>query len=160
MSSAEFKIVIKRPVNQVFAYAIDVAHLPEWNEVIEDSWMTAGQVSDVGARYIVKARAFGRTMEIPSEVIAVEPNRVFAYKAGGSMPYRSTRTFEETAQGTLVTERIELEFRDRFSRLASPLVLRAMKRSHQKNIELLKAVLEGQQGNQRGFSGKSESIPA
>ncbi|MGB3715032.1 MAG: hypothetical protein WA996_11445 [Candidatus Promineifilaceae bacterium] len=84
----------------------------------------------------------GRFMEIPSEVVTNEPNQSYAYQAGCSMPYMSVKVFEETETGTLVTERIEMESEVLLSRLLDPITLNASKRSHQKNLEQLKAMLE------------------
>lgn len=84
----------------------------------------------------------GKVMEIPSEVVAYELNRLYGYQAGGSMPYVSTKIFEETGAGTLVTERLEMEPDGRLSRLPGPVMLSVSKRSHRKNSEQLKTILE------------------
>lgn len=143
MATAEISIQIERPVEEVFAYAIDVGRLAEWNEVIQDSWPTSGDQSKVGATYVVKARIMGKVMEIPSEVVGYEPNRLYAYHSKGSLSYVDAKIFEKTETGTLVTERIEMNSEGTFSRLLDPIKLSISKRSHQKNLELLKAVLEG-----------------
>ena len=143
MPSTMLRITIERPVDEVFAYTIDVDRLSDWNGVIEDSWMTSGDELKLGATYVVKAKMMGKIMEIPSEVVAYEPDRVFAYRVGGSMAYTDTKTFKATASGTLITERIESESDGFFSTLLSPILFAAMKRSHQKNLEQLKSNLEG-----------------
>jgi uncharacterized protein YndB with AHSA1/START domain len=142
MPVAEISIQVSRPIEEVFAFAVDVGQLPEWNGVIEDSWATSADQSAVGATYMVRAKIMGRTMEIPSQVVAYEPGRLYAYQAWGSMPYVSTKFFEETEAGTQVTERIKMESEGRFSRLLDQIKLSVSKRSHQKNLELLKTILE------------------
>jgi len=37
MTSAEMKIVIGRPLEEVFDNAVDVSRLEEWKQVIQDS---------------------------------------------------------------------------------------------------------------------------
>lgn len=143
MPVTEINIPINQPVEEVFEYAVDVDRLKEWNVVIQDSWMTSGAQTEVGSTYIVKAKIMGQVMEIPSEILAYEHNRLFTYRAGGSMPYASTKFFEETEYGVRITERLEMEREGRLSRLLSPIMLRISKRSHQKNLELLKEKLEG-----------------
>ena len=98
---------------------------------------------EAGSRYIVKAQLMGRTMEIPSEVLEYIPNQLYAYKSYGFLTYEDTMTFQETDSGTLVTEHLNMKSEGRFMRLLDPFKLLLSKRSHQKNQELLKSILEG-----------------
>ncbi len=142
MPSTEIGINIDRPVADVFAYAVDVERLPEWNLVIEAAWPTSGDQARVGATYMVRAKVAGRAMEIPSEVVAYEANGVYAYEARGSMPYVSTKIFSAAGAGTRVPERLQMERDGLMSRLMAPLLLQISKRSHKKNLEQLKRILE------------------
>lgn len=143
MANAKISIVVERPVEEVFTYVVDRDNLNEWVPVILDSWPVSGNYPEVGSTYMVKARFMGNTMEIPSEVVGYESNRLFAYKSYGFLTYVDTMTFQETSAGTLVTEHLDMKSEGRFSRLLDPLKLIISKRSHQKNQQLLKAILEG-----------------
>jgi len=142
MASAELTITIERPVEEVFAYVADIKHLPEWVDVIQDSWPTADDLTEVGSTYVVKAKVMGQTMEIPSEVVGYESNHVYAYQSKGMLSYVDTMIFEETENGTLLTERIIMESEGRFARLIDAIKLNISVRSHQKNLEMLRARLE------------------
>jgi uncharacterized protein YndB with AHSA1/START domain len=143
MATTELAVTVERPIEEVFAYVVDIKNLNEWVPVILDSWFVAGSVSEVGSTYIVKASFMGNTMEIPSEVVGYEPNRLFAYKSYGFLTYVDTMTFHETKTGTLITEYIDMKAEGRFARLLDPLKLIISKRSHQTNQKLLKSILEG-----------------
>lgn len=142
MSSAEINIVINRPLEEVFAFAVDINRLKEWNPVIQDSWQISGGDTEVGTTYIVKAKVMGRTMEIPSEVVQIELNRRYAYRSSGFPAYLSIKSFEKVKEGTLISERIVMDRRGLLSRLISRLMLPISKRSHAANLEELKKVLE------------------
>jgi uncharacterized membrane protein len=142
MASTEISIIVERPLEEVFAYVVAIENLHEWTPVILESWPVSGNPPEVGSTYIVKAEVMGKTMEIPSEVTGYEANRLYAYKSYGSLAYEDTITFQETEAGTLVTEHIDMKSPGRFSRLLDALKLMISKRSHQKNQQLLKTILE------------------
>ena len=143
MADVKISIMVERPLEEVFAYIVDIQNLKEWVPVILDSWPVYGNMPEVGATYIVKAEFMGKTMEIPSEVVGYEPNHLYAYKSYGFLTYVDTMTLRETKDGTLVTEHIEMKSEGRLARLLDPLKLIISKRSHRKNQQLLKRILEG-----------------
>ena len=142
MPKTEISIHIERPLEDVFAYIVAMENLHEWVPVILESWPVSGNYPEVGSTYLVKARVMGNTMDIPSEVVAYEPNRLFAYKSYGFLTYVDTVTLQETETGTLVTEHIDLKSEGTFARLLDPLKLVISRRSHQENQKLLKSILE------------------
>jgi len=144
MATAVLNITINRPVEEVFAYVVDINSLHEWNGVIEDSWPIAGKPDDVGSTYMVKANIMGKIMEIPSEVVGYEPNRLYAYRAEGSMPYVDTKHFEATPQGTRITEHIVMQSEGRIAQLIDGIKLSISKRTHQQNLETLKSIMENE----------------
>lgn len=142
MPSAEMEILIRRPLEEVFAFAVDVRRLKEWNQVIQDSWLTSGNNNETGTTYMVKAKVMGLTMEIPSEVVRFELNQTYAYYSDGFPSYLSVKTFEEVEEGTLVSERIEMDSKGLLSWLVGPVMLPISRRSHTANLKELKRVLE------------------
>ena len=143
MAATKISIKVKRPIEEVFTYVVGLDNLSEWTPVILDSWPLSGNYPEVGSTYMVKAQFMGKTMEIPSEVVGYEPNRLYAYRSNGSLAYVDTISFQKTETGTLVTEHINMKSEGRFSRLLDPLKLIISKRSHKKNQRLLKEILEG-----------------
>jgi uncharacterized membrane protein len=66
----DLEVTIARPVEDVFAYVSDVAHLPEWQEsAVAASWIESGK------RFRERRSFLGRTAQLELEVTACEPNR-------------------------------------------------------------------------------------
>lgn len=143
MATAEITITVERPIEEVFAYVVAIENLKEWVPVILDSWPVSGNQPEVGSKYMVKAEVMGKTMEILSEVVGYEQDRLYAYKSYGFLTYIDTMTLKATDVGTKVTERIDMKSESWFLRLLDPLKLMISKRSHQTNQKRLKTILEG-----------------
>lgn len=143
MATTEISISVDRPIEEVFAYVVAIEKLHEWTPVIQEAWPVSGNPPEQGSTYIVKARVMGRSMEIPSEVVGYEPNRLFAYRSSGFLAYTDTITFEQTDAGTTMTERIDMRSSGGLARLLDPLKLAISRRSHRTNQKLLKSLLEG-----------------
>ncbi len=142
MPTAKVSIQIDRPLEEVFEYAIAIDKLHEWVPVILEAWATSGNPPETGATYTVKAQLGGRTMEIPSVVVGFEPNQLYAYRSYGFLTYTDTMTFQETNNGTLVTELLDFSSSGLFERLLDPIKLLISKNSHTRNQKLLKSILE------------------
>lgn len=142
MATAEISITVERPIEEVFAYVVAIENLKEWVPVILDSWPVSGSQPEVGSKYMVKAEVMGKTMEILSEVVGYEQDRLYAYKSYGFLTYVDTMILKATDAGTEVTERINMKSESWLLRLLDPLKLMISKRSHQTNQECLKTILE------------------
>ena len=139
----DISVTIKRPVREVFDFAADPEKLPLWADEIQDTWITCQDSPGAGTTYTVKAAVMGRTENFPSEIVAYEKDRKFAYHTGGNnFYYTSTKIFEEPPEGTRILETIEGDLQGVFMRLISPLVASYTKRSHTRNLENLKVILE------------------
>lgn len=86
---AEYGVVIKRPVTEVFAYVIDGTTGPSWRPSVSDIRLVAGTPGQVGARYEQGMRG-GPGGRIPAdyELTEVVPDRriVFKVVAGPARP--------------------------------------------------------------------------
>jgi uncharacterized protein YndB with AHSA1/START domain len=139
----DISVTVKRPVGEVFEFAADPEKLPQWADEIQDAWITCQDNPGAGTTYNVKAAVMGRIEEFRSEIVAYEKDRVFAYHTGGNnFYYTSTKVFVQTPEGTRISETIEGDLQSFFMRILSPLVASYTKRSHTKNLENLKTVLE------------------
>lgn len=143
----DISVTVNRPVGEVFEFAADPEKLPQWADEIQDTWITCQDSPGAGTTYTVKASVMGRTEKFPSEIVAYEKDRKFAYHTGGNnFYYTSTKVFEETPGGTRIIETIEGDLQSFFMRLLSPLVASYTKRSHTRNLENLKVILENGAG--------------
>ena len=133
-------IVINRTPDEVFAYATDPAHTPEWqSSALETS--VDGPVQ-AGASGKEVRKFLGRRMESTMKIEAFEPPRRFALQVtSGPVPFHVEQTVEPEGTGSRVSVTIEGE-PGGFFKLADPLVERAVRRELEGNFATLKDILE------------------
>lgn len=141
---AEESVEINRPLQEVFSYVANPKNIPEWsNLALEVREETEGQPHQ-GYRFIAAAKFLGRRFEMPFEVTAYEPNRLYSHKStGGPFPVEWTLTFEQAAGGIRLTEDAQGE-PGSFFRLVGRLLERATRRQMRTDLETLKDLLESE----------------
>ena len=134
---------IRRPPDEVAAYAADPAHAPDWYANIESvEWETQPPVA-VGSRMAFVAQFMGRRIAYTYEVTEYVPGELLRMRtAQGPFPMETTYTWRPTGDGAT-----EMSLRNRgrpagFSRLAAPFMARAVRRSNKKDLAALKRLLE------------------
>ena len=137
------EIVINRPRDQVASYAADPTHAPEWYMNIESvDWQTAPPVR-VGSRMAFVARFLGRRLVYTYEIVDLVPGeRLIMRTAEGPFPMETTYTWEAVGD-----DKTRMTLRNRgepsgFSKIAAPLMARAMRKANRKDLALLKTLLE------------------
>jgi uncharacterized membrane protein len=135
--------VIRRPVDVVAGYAGDPANAPEWYVTISSvEWRTPPPVA-VGSRMDFVAAFLGRRLAYTYEVTEVEPGRRMVMRtADGPFPMETTYTWEPLDDGST---RMTLRNRGRpsgFSRVAGPVMARAVRRANRKDLARLRELLE------------------
>jgi hypothetical protein len=84
-------IEINRPVEEIFSYAADPKHFPEWSGIILEVQQEAPGSLREGDRFTTVSRFLGRRFEMPFEVTAHEPNRQHSHRStGGPLPQEYT----------------------------------------------------------------------
>ena len=138
------EIVIGRPPGEVAAYASDPDHAPDWYVNIKSvEWQTRPPLS-VGSRIAFVAEFLGRRLAYTYEIVELVPGeRLVMRTAEGPFPMETTYTWEGVSEGDT---RMTLRNRGTptgFSRLMAPFMAGAMRRANQKDLALLKQLLEG-----------------
>ncbi len=138
------EVVIDRPVDVVSAYAVDPGNAPAWYANIASvDWETPPPVA-LGSRLAFVARFLGRRLAYTYEVVELVPHRRLVMRtAQGPFPMETTYAWEPEGDG-----RTRMSLRNRgepsgFSRVAGPMMTRAMSRANAKDLARLKALLEG-----------------
>jgi hypothetical protein len=136
-------IGIERPRDEVSAFAADPDNATAWYENIEQvEWETSPPL-EVGSRLRFAARFLGRRLVYTYEVKVHEPGvRFVMATAEGPFPMETTYTWEDAPGGTHMTLRNRGE-PSGFSRVATPMMARAIRRANDKDLRALKQVLEG-----------------
>jgi hypothetical protein len=139
----ETRTTIARQRAEVAAYASDPDNATAWYENIERVEWRSPRPLAVGARLAFVARFLGRRLEYTYEVREHVPGERFVMStAEGPFPMETTYTWEDAPGGGTT---MSLRNRGRpagFSKIAAPLMARAMLRANRADLRRLKDVLE------------------
>ena len=137
------EIDIKRPRDEVAAFAADPANATAWYKNIKAvEWETSPPVV-VGSRVRFRAHFLGRTLNYTYEVREVEPGRRFVMAtAQGPFPMQTTYIWDDAPDGaTQMTLRNTGE-PSGFAAVTAPVMARAMRKANESDLRRLKALLE------------------
>jgi len=144
MARNEIKIVINRPIEEVFAFVSNSENLPRWRSTSLEVKKTSEGPLGVGSTFRGRFTFLGRQFDGNVVVTAHEPNRVFVSKmAEGPFPLETGYTLEPVENGTHVTFVVEGE-PGGFFKLAEPLVVSMARRVYTTDLQNLKEMLEAQ----------------
>ena len=144
MARNEIKIVINRPIEEVFAFVSNSENLPRWRSTSLEVKKTSEGPLGVGSTFKGRFTFLGRQFDGNVVVTAHEPNRVFVSKmAEGPFPLETGYTLEPVENGTHVTFVVEGE-PGGFFKLAEPLVVSMARRVYTTDLQNLKEMLEAQ----------------
>ncbi len=139
----EVEATIRQPPAAVAAFAGDPTNAIKWYANITSvNWQTSPPVA-VGSRMDFVAQLLGRRLAYTYEVVELVPERRLVMRtADGPFPMETTYTWEPAGEGAT-----RMTLRNRgdpsgFSRLAAPLLQRAVRRATTKDLAQLKALLE------------------
>ncbi len=136
MIRVQLSVEIARPVDEVFDYVADPAHLPEWQE----SAIEVDKLSDT--RWKEKRRIAGRLIETEVEVVELEPGaRLFLHSDAGSVELDVDHRFTKTEGGT----RIDVDGEGRVGglmRFAEGTIQSRAQKELEADFQRLKAILE------------------
>ena len=144
MIKTEQSVVIRRPVEEVFAFVADQRNAPGWQSGLLEVRRTDEGPLGVGATHAVVRKFMGRRMEVTNEYVRYEPNREVTFKStSGPMPFEFSYLTEPTPTGTRITGRMQMQTSG-FMGLAEPLIGASMKREMEAGFGELKDLLENQ----------------
>jgi uncharacterized membrane protein len=131
---------IDRPVEDVFAYVDDLAHLPEWIDIFADS-VVSEPTTRVGTRVTNRIDLLGRHFGNVLEVVEREPDRRITLR--GVQPFTVTGTFlvEPEDGGTRFTAILDAQ-PGAFFHLGEPLLTGVGRRRFHGHLRRLKGRLE------------------
>ena len=147
MAAIASSIEISRPVDQVFAYAIDPAHLPEWQENVVSAHVDGGGEPQEGSRIVTTRRVGPRQQTMTMQVTELTAPHGWALR-GIDGPVRATvtTTIEPLDDGARSRVTIELDFAGHgIGKVLVPFLVRPQsKRGLPRNLQLLKERVESE----------------
>jgi hypothetical protein len=137
------ELIIRRPVPVVAAYAAEPENAPIWYDNIDTvEWKTPPPLQ-AGSRVAFRARFLGRRLMYTYEVREfVAGERLVMATAEGPFPMQTTYTWAAVSD---TSTRMTLRNRGEpagFSRVAAPLIARAIRRANRKDLAKLRTILE------------------
>ena len=136
-------VEIRRPRSEVAAFASDPDNAPRWYENIKSvEWQTPRPVA-VGSRIAFVAQFLGRQLSYTYEVLELEhDSRLVMSTKEGPFPMETSYSWEDTVSGgTRMTLRNRGE-PSGFTKVTGPVMTLAMRRANQKDLALLRQILE------------------
>jgi uncharacterized membrane protein len=137
------EIVIRRPCDEVAAYAMDPDHVPVWYANIRSvEWQTPRPAA-LGSRIAFVAQFLGRRLAYTYEIVEFAPGeRLVMRTTEGPFPMETTYTW-----AALDDHRTRMTLRNRgepsgFSLLFAPLMSFMIRRETGKDLQRLKRILE------------------
>lgn len=144
MTDIQTSIVIKRPIEDVFAFATDAEKLAMWAGPVTEAKQTSDGPVGVGTTSIQTTQLLGRRFESNYEVTDYQPNsRYSATTTSGPVPIVEHLSFEAVEGGTRIDLTAEVESTG-FFKLAAPIVTRIIQRQVENDVRTLKDLLEAQ----------------
>lgn len=138
-----FDVEIARPVDEVFAFVTDPAHLPEWQtNTVEIQADPPGPLRLGSRTHEVHEVPFGRRVEEDVEVVGFEQDRLLdLHITDGPIPVDGRWEFEGTDDRTRIHFEAHGELHGAM-RLAEPLLQLGIKRQMRADHQRLKERLE------------------
>ena len=137
------EITIGRARADVAAYAADPDNATGWYENIKKvDWVTVPPLA-VGSRLSFVATFLGRHLAYTYEIRDHVPGeRLVMSTSEGPFPMETTYTWEDTAAGGTTMRLRNRGEPSGFSRIAAPMMARAIRKANTKDLERLKQLLE------------------
>lgn len=137
------QIIINAPREVVAVYVANPDNAPEWYVNIKSAeWKTPKQL-EIGARIAFKAQFLGRALSYVYEITEHLPGRRMVMRtADGPFPMETTYTWEDTGDAKTKMTLRNAGIPSGFSGLFSPIMAMTMRKANNKDLQLLKKILE------------------
>ena len=143
MVNVKTEILIDCPIEKVALYASNPDNAPEWYVNIKSvEWKTAKPLT-IGSQISFKAEFLGRKLAYTYEFVELVAGKKLVMKTSeGPFPMETTYTWEAIDDSTTRMTLQNKGVPKGFSKYFAPFMAFAMKRANNKDLKLLKEILE------------------
>ena len=135
-------IVIRRPLEDVFAFMSNIEHEPQWRPNVMEVKVTSGLPLRQGSTYLYVVKMMNRQMRTEGKITSFEPNRGWSFESvSGAIPLKGNVALEPAHEGTKVTLGGEVTLRGLLN-LFAPLMRGMMGRRVNGDLQNLKKLME------------------
>jgi uncharacterized membrane protein len=134
-------VVIDKPLEEVYAFALDPHNIPKWQKSVLSIQGQDVPVTE-GYQFVSTRKFLGREVKIPFEVREVHPQSSFTINSkDGSIKMQVEASFEQVNGGTKATTHLQAEVGG-FFKVAEGAVAKQMKSQLSMDYLVLKDLLE------------------
>ena len=134
--------IINRPVAEVFAFLSNFENNSQWEPSVLEAYQVSSGPMQVGTKLSEVRKFMGRRVASNYEVIAYEPDRIFAVQSvSGPIQVKASYTFEPIEGGTKITDTAEFELHG-FFKLLAPLFSMMVRNQMTSNFRKIKEIFE------------------
>ncbi len=138
------EIIINKPIDEVATYATDPDNAPEWYKNIKSAEWKTPKPLQVGSKIAFVAQFLGKELAYTYEIVEYPPNQKLVMKTSeGPFLMETTYTWTSTNNNHTVMTLRNAGNPTGFSKLFSPLMALMMKKANQKDLKMIKGILEG-----------------
>jgi hypothetical protein len=145
MFTFESSIMIRQPVDEVFAFVSDLGNAPKWQKGVVQSRRASEGPLRVGTRFEEDVRILGRHTDTVCVVTVFDPPRQFAFRstASGVVEYEGRFTCSPHEGGTRLDLSGKMQLKGLW-RLVEPVFARETKTEIMREMEAIKRSLESE----------------
>lgn len=139
----ESRIVIHRPVNEVFSFISDPHNLPKWFAGFKEFQPISGEPGRLGSRNRQTLEEMGYTVEVEEEVIGYQENQLLSSKV--SHPEAEsviTFRFDNKGNDTEVVFDTDTQIKSWKYKMMAPLISGQVQRRQDESLQKLKNMIE------------------
>ena len=142
------EIEIQAPIEKVATYASNPVNAPTWYVNINKAEWVEGNTVSVGSKISFQAAFLGKVLNYTYEIVEYIPNESMIMRtAQGPFPMETTYTFEKINNETTLMKLRNAGKPSGFSALFAPFMKGAMRRANNKDLAMIKEILESMESN-------------